>query len=877
MRLSPSKPVLCLFLFLFFTSIYARPSHPQKKVFDAILETQKIVQYLDQWEGKTTGGLPPLKKIETLSAKEISASSFEQALQWYTNLAQNGSSYAQCVLGYYYENLEYSREHIETAFSWYKKASDASYIPGKHYLAQCAYTYKALLEQSEILELTMTACDEGFPAAQYFYSLLYYYEYTSNDIDNKITALLEEAAVAGYTDAYMSLANIYRYAYDIEGYTVKTDYYENLARENNDPKAYRSIAVDYQYGYSEKEVNILMAFEYYKRAAELGDAYSMEDIAFFYRGAYNEIPYDQEKAVWWFEKAAQTLYMEQAFAEAAAADSFKALVKKAGEGSPTAMNDLGYAYYYGEGTPVDEAQARFWFEKANLNPEYSSSQSPLAYMYYSGLGGKRDISKALQWYKKAAEKDAYFESTVKSIYNAVLGVENFYVEIKALDYYEPVNSERILPIYVKGMTKEEAFAWYKEQADKGDTVSQTITGFCLQHGLGTKKKETEAFTWYKKASDAGFVPARYALALLYESGIGTAKDEKQSYELFLNCAENNYEKAYLKAASMYLLGEGVERSLESSNYYAEEADYYNVQSIQFLVDPSSFDLQTQYEEFKNKSLSGNADDIYNLAVFFESNYDTANALALYMQAEKMNHLSSMVALANAYINGSGIPQDVHKALSLYTKAADLQSDSALYYLGELYWYGNETQRDPVKACEYLEKAAELGNSEAGGLLAKITGVQEEQEEDYYYDDQYDYYDDEDYYEDYETTISSYGEKITITKQTTAQYTSFTNSAESVACFFFASFLRGDTAWIKVCDKTDIDYFTQIYNEYYSDAAGITVISYDIFPETLIDNGSSYYEMKIGITYTYGDETFSGTDTIELLKNNGLWQIWSIPE
>ncbi|MBP7480404.1 MAG: hypothetical protein KA785_08140, partial [Spirochaetaceae bacterium] len=147
---------------------------------------------------------------------------------------------------------------------------------------------------------------------------------------------------------------------------------------------------------------------------------------------------------------------------------------------------------------------------------------------------------------------------------------------------------------------------------------------------------------------------------------------------------------------------------------------------------------------------------------------------------------------------------------------------------------------------------------------------------YYDDDYYDYYQEE-YYEDYETTISSYGKKITITNETIEQYTSFTNNAESIACFFFASFLRGDTAWEKVCDKADIEYFSETYRDYYSDSAGITVVSYDIFPETLMDNGSDYYEMKIGITYTYGEETFSGADTIELYKNRGLWQIWSIPE
>ena len=211
-----------------------------------------------------------------------------------------------------------------------------------------------------------------------------------------------------------------------------------------------------------------------------------------------------------------------------------------------------------------------------------------------------------------------------------------------------------------------------------------------------QKQETEAFEWYTKAADSGFLPAQYALALLYESGTGVEKNTKRAYELFLECAQNNYEKAYLKAASMYLLGEGVGRSLEDSNYYAEEADYNGVQSMQFAIDPESFDLMQQYEELTAKSLSGTADDIFNLAVSYENNYDTESAFALYLQGEKTNHLPSLTAIADAYKNGSGVPQDLQKALAYYTKAADLDSDSALYCLGELNWYGRGIPRNPEK-------------------------------------------------------------------------------------------------------------------------------------------------------------------------------------
>ena len=164
----------------------------------------------------------------------------------------------------------------------------------------------------------------------------------------------------------------------------------------------------------------------------------MEDTAQFYRGAYKGIPYDQEKSVWWFEKAALTIHKERSETELIQTDSFTALMKKAKEGSPTAMNELGYAYYYGEGTAVDEVQARFWFEKANSILEHSGSESTLAYLYYSGSGGKKIFLRQYTGIKRLQKKIPTF-STVQSIYNAVLGVENFYVEIKAEDYYEPVN------------------------------------------------------------------------------------------------------------------------------------------------------------------------------------------------------------------------------------------------------------------------------------------------------------------------------------------------------------------------------------------------------------------------------------------------------
>ncbi len=910
------KYVCCLFiLVLCLSAAAAQPSHKQKEIYDAILETQDIVKYLDQWEGKTSQGLPPLIKTKSFTPKEVAGISHDEAVQWYTKLAQSGNSYAQCVLGYYYENLEYSRDNVLTAFSWYTKASKNSYAPGDYLLSYCAYTHKALMENSEIKNLAKKASDQGFPPAQYFYSILLYYDYSNPGIEQAIMDLQEKAASSGYRDAYMSLANLYRYSYSIENGEEKASFYEQKAIQENDPGAYRSLAVNYNYGYSNYEINLPMALEYYLKAAESGDTYSMEDASLFYRGYYDTLQYNQEKAAYWFEKAAETRFLEDEKLQKKNAVIFSALQKKAAEGSPTAMIDLASAYSYGYGTPVDEEQARYWFEKACALTKDFDPQYYLAHYYNTGSGGKKDLKKAVYWFKQSDTQQDYSKGAICYIYNAVLGIQDFYREIKAEDYYSSQNDNKILPMYVKDISKEEAFTWYKEQADKDDFICQTVTGFCYETGLGTAKNESQAYVYYTKASDADFLPARYALALLYESGRGVKKDTAKAYTLFLECAESVYEKAYLKAASMYLLGEGVKRSSEQSTYYADEAEYYDVKSISFYTDTEVFDRLESYTNLYNASLSGKAEDLYNLAQFLDNETDYYQVFLLYEKASQQNYVPAVSSLAYCYEIGSGVKQDVNKAFDLYSKAAELGSNEALYALGYFYWTGMLGKRDKDKAVSFFEKAAENGNSEAEMYLVQITGAQEESSDDYYddydyYDDDYygddyyddggyyddDYYNDSDYYyddyydeeyedyyddytsyEDYETSIAELGKRVTISSGESSLYTAFQNNAESIVCFFFSSFLRGDTEWKKVCDKGDTDYFAETYASSYSSDSGITVLSYDIFPDTLVDTGANYYEMTIGLSYQYGDETFSGTRTIEVYKNRGLWQIWDIPE
>ncbi len=88
---------------------------------------------------------------------------------------------------------------------------------------------------------------------------------------------------------------------------------------------------------------------------------------------------DHEKAVYWYEKAAN-------------------------QGAAYAQNNLGACYYDGEGVPKDYEKAVYWYEKA-ANQGDAKAQCNLGYCYYEGEGVPKDYEKAVYWLKKSVNQD----------------------------------------------------------------------------------------------------------------------------------------------------------------------------------------------------------------------------------------------------------------------------------------------------------------------------------------------------------------------------------------------------------------------------------------------------------------------------------------
>ena len=156
------------------------------------------------------------------------------------------------------------------------------------------------------------------------------------------------------------------------------------------------------------------AVQYYRRAADAGNADAMSNLGLMY-AAGRGVGWDDGQAVIWHRKAADAgnasgmvkLGSMYAFGRGVPRDDAQAVMwyrKAADAGDALGMSGLGYMYAVGRGgLPQDDAQAVIWYRKAADAGE-ASGMSRLAQMYAVGRGGlPQDDAQAVIWYRKAAD------------------------------------------------------------------------------------------------------------------------------------------------------------------------------------------------------------------------------------------------------------------------------------------------------------------------------------------------------------------------------------------------------------------------------------------------------------------------------------------
>jgi TPR repeat protein len=238
-----------------------------------------------------------------------------------------------------------------------------------------------------------------------------------------------------------------------------------------------------------------------KAAANNGDIEAMNAMGFWYEEGWSGLSKDDTQAVNWYRKAAE-------------------------QGNAFAQNSLGSMYCDGQGLEKNYAQAVNWYRKA-AEQGNDVAQGNLGTMYVTGRGITQDYAQAVNWYLKAAEQgEARAQNNLGSMYQDGKGVAQDYTQAvdwfrKAAELGNAVAQKNLGVMYEKGkgVTQDypQAVEWYRKAAEQGNANAQYILGMIYQNGQGVEKDLAQAKAWYQKAAVQGNEDAKKALSRLNQT------------------------------------------------------------------------------------------------------------------------------------------------------------------------------------------------------------------------------------------------------------------------------------------------------------------------------------------------------------------------
>ncbi|MBO4473660.1 MAG: sel1 repeat family protein [Clostridiales bacterium] len=336
----------------------------------------------------------------------------------------------------------------------------------------------------------------------------------------------ETAGKAGVGKGWYCLGRLYHEKSLEEGHFATAMSYYEKAVELGDPNGWVGEGFLYAEG-SGVEKDIAKAYTLFQQAADAGCLMGYNGMALLL-WEYDEIPgitsQDTLKALEYYDKASQSRdWYERVFAlngigrvyrngpsgiQQDYAEAMKWTLKAADEGYPSALNNVGTLYYYGQGVELDYKEAAEWFVKA-ADAGYGSSCATLAYMYEHGMGVTEDPAKAFEWSLRGAEcgnVDCVFDAGYY-LKNGI-GTQEDYG--KAMEYFLIAARENyarayghIGDMYSRGMGVNEdiatALEYWRKGCDLWDSSCAADLGWAYMYGKGVDVDYETALDYFALA------------------------------------------------------------------------------------------------------------------------------------------------------------------------------------------------------------------------------------------------------------------------------------------------------------------------------------------------------------------------------------------
>ena len=465
----------------------------------------------------------------------------------------------------------------------------------------------------------------------------------------------ETAEQVGEVDEYDSDIEKAEEACERNDYDTATSIWKKWA-DQNDTWSMNKLAFHYY-----EEDNALMAFNWFLKAAELGDSEAQCAVAIFYSDG-SVVPQDYAEAYKWYFKAAD-------------------------QDNPIAQCGLGEMYYFGYGVPESNTEAFKWFLKA-VEHDHSNAQLYLGKMYYRGDGLTKNYTEAYKWFLKAEEEEPGAQYYLGEIFYYGNGVKKDYAE---------------------------AMKWYRKAADREDDRAQHSLGYMYYQGEGVQKDNAEAMKWFRMAADQGNSNAQYYLGLMYFRGDGVSVSYTDAYNWFLLAGEQGRAEAQFFLGAMYEAGEGVDKDLEEAVKWYQMAAEQDLDEAKEAIERLSKELDDEEEEDDEEEV----DEVANFVQLADQYYqgkevkqDLSKAFSYYAKAGNQGNAYAQCFAGYMREYGKGVNRDLQEAVKWYKMAIAQGSAYAHWRLGVMYMDGKGVPQNYQEAKRLLQVAVNGGQKDA---------------------------------------------------------------------------------------------------------------------------------------------------------------------
>lgn len=656
----------------------------------------------------------------------------EKAFEYYQKAADQGDASAQCYIAGFLQ----SRHLYEEAFSYYKKAADQGNGFALGMLGSFYEKGLGIPQSDELAECYLKLCANAPFSEEKAMARIEYAQSLDSENPNFLEECILQAviqyssrAMFGDLHAKRKLVKLLRNSQSAQRFLQKIfNLYLSLSEEN-DTEALRWLGFFYEKNIvAGEEEPAKIAFDYYTKASELGDACALGCLGRCFENGFGVKKSERQakhyyqlclNAHWNLNKDLSDLTYGfghiQKFIYFCAKSYFDdseglyniGLCYKTGDSVPQSY-DMALQYFQraaaqGHRDAQFEAGEILDFQKFDFNnaakfyqqaslQKHPRALSYLGYFFQYGLGVPQSWDQAIKYYKQAVEQSdlcglallerCYLKSTFRSSFEAA---HHYYNLRSNLLKSNPHNSRRNL------------IARTELQAEKNDVGAQLLLGMLIHRGFLLNETEEKAIDFLQQAAIHDHPIALMILDSIQKADTAFTEVETETVASYVTELFHSLQK----------------------NEINNLPSHINAQ----VTEINDLDLdEMNFSELKLVADRGFSEAQYKVAKAYEEGiaveHSPEQAVRYYKLAADQGNKEAQSEIAWLYDLGYWMPKSYSTASYYHKLCGEQGNNISLTRLGYLHELGLGVELSNEKAFTYYLKAAENGYRFAQGLLAE---------------------------------------------------------------------------------------------------------------------------------------------------------------